>query len=305
MKVVGLSDHPGEMLDDIHSRRQAAAQRAAAQYRSALAQHQEQVRAQQEAARARHEAALAQHSARLTALRQERDHARAGRRWWRWIKAAIVAWHTHQHLRPRPPAQRQVPRPPVPPAMLSHASDQEAILAAGMTGEQTVATELGAVLGDEWVLLRGYRNRRGEIDHILLGPRGLFAIEVKHRNATVDISGDQWRFRKYDRYGNLVEEGWITDRRGRSPSVQLNEPAAELERFLSRQGHSVRAQRVVILSHPRSALGDCRDISVDLVATSTSHLSSLLGDSPAVHDPAQVAELQRLIVRDHHFHQRR
>ena len=106
--------------------------------------------------------------------------------------------------------------------MLSHASDQEAILAAGMTGEQTVATELGAVLGDEWVLLRGYRNRRGEIDHILLGPRGMFAIEVKHRNATVDISGDQWRFRKYDRYGNLVEEGW--DHRPVGPFPELDDP---------------------------------------------------------------------------------
>ena len=68
-----------------------------------------------------------------------------------------------------------------------------------------MAAELGRLLGDSWTLFRGYRNRRGEIDHLLLGPRGLFAIEVKNLNATVHIDGDRWRADKYDRYGNLVE----------------------------------------------------------------------------------------------------
>ena len=56
---------------------------------------------------------------------------------------------------------------------------------AGIEGEQLVASGLGRVLDDEWTLIRGYRNRRGEIDHLLLGPRGLIAIEGKHRNALV------------------------------------------------------------------------------------------------------------------------
>ena len=37
-------------------------------------------------------------------------------------------------------------------------------------------------------------------------PRGLFAIEVKNINATVSIDGDRWRADKYDNYGNLVEQ---------------------------------------------------------------------------------------------------
>jgi len=43
------------------------------------------------------------------------------------------------------------------------------------------------------VLFSGYRNRRGEIDGLLLGPSGLFAYEVKYHNATVYISGDDWQ----------------------------------------------------------------------------------------------------------------
>src|SRR3984893_5515191 len=97
-------------------------------------------------------------------------------------------------------------------------------IGAGIAGEQLVATELGRALDDEWTLLRGYRNRRGEIDHLLLGPRGLFAIEVKNLNATVHVDGDRWRADKYDNYGNLVEQRAITDARGRSPRGQLNEP---------------------------------------------------------------------------------
>ena len=105
---------------------------------------------------------------------------------------------------------------------------------AGIAGEQLVATELGRALDDDWTLLRGYRNRRGEIDQLLLGPRGLFAIEVKNLNATVHVDGDRWRADKYDNYGNLVEQRPVADRMGRSPSVQLNEPADDLERFLAR-----------------------------------------------------------------------
>jgi hypothetical protein len=286
VKVVVLSDHPAEMLEDIHSHHRAAADREQAQHRKALAQH---------------EQALARHGARLTALRQDRDRARAERRWFTWTKATVATWR-HQRRRPRPPAQRQVLAPAGPQRSVA---DQEAILTAGITGEHIVAADLGAVLGDEWTLLHGYHNHHGEIDHILLGPRGMFTIEVKYRNATVDIDGDVWRLRKYDHYGNVVEHGLITDRRGRSPSVQLNEPTAELERFLSSRHHPVRARRAVILTHPRSALGQCRNLTVDLVATSASRLVSLLSESPAMLGTAQVSELQQLIVHDHQFNQRR
>jgi hypothetical protein len=286
VKVITLSDHPAEMLEEIHSHHQAAAHREQAEHRKALAQHQE---------------ALARHSKRLTALRQDRDRARAERRWFTWAKTSVVTWHAQQR-RPRPP----VPRPAARPAAMRHSvADEEAILTAGITGEHIVEAGLGAVLGDEWTLLHGYRNRRGEIDHVLLGPRGMFTIEVKYRNATVDIDGDQWRFRKYDHYGNIVEEGWITDRGGRSPSVQLNEPTAELERFLRSRHHSAQARRVVILTHPRSALGQCRNVTVDLVTTSTGQLIELASHSPAVLGSAQVLELQQLIVHDHQFNQRR
>jgi hypothetical protein len=83
-------------------------------------------------------------------------------------------------------------RVPVPPRRARLPSDQEEILEAGIKGERLAVAEFGRALNAEWTLFRGYRNRGGEIDHLLLGPGGLAAIESKHRKATVECAGDQW-----------------------------------------------------------------------------------------------------------------
>jgi hypothetical protein len=132
----------------------------------------------------------------------------------------------------------------------------------------------------------------------------LFAIEVKNINATVYIDGDQWRADKYDNYGNLVEQRLIADRRGRSPSEQLNEPAAELERFLYERGQRVAVQRVVVLTHRRSRLGSRHHPTVH-AGTSTGYVLTLVDDSADKLSERQQAEVQRLILRDHDFHERR
>ncbi len=172
-----------------------------------------------------------------------------------------------------------------------------------MQGEQRVADELGHALGDDWVLLQGYKNSGGEIDHLLLGPAGLFAMEVKHRNATVYVEGDQWRFEKYDRFGNLVEEGRITDRGGRSPSRRVNDSADTLQRFLNtRSQQPVDIQRIVLLTHPRSELGSHRNLTVS-VATSVDTVLGWVREPAPTLPPARITELQRLIERDHRHHQ--
>ena len=267
MRVVELSNHPGDMLDDAARHRQAAERRVLSVY----------------------EDELVRYRARVQATRVKRDRARARHAWWTWLKLTGGVWRE----------KRRIPRPPLPAA--GHATDQEERIRAGIAGEQQVATELGRLLDDTWTLLRGYRNRRGEIDHLLLGPRGLFAIEVKNLNATVHVDGDRWRADKYDRYGNLVEQRVIADRMGRSPSVQLNEPADDLERFLAGRGQPAEVQRVVILTHPRSRLGTVRNPTV-LAGTSAAYALDLAEASASRLDRAQRAAIAGLIQRDHAFH---
>jgi Nuclease-related domain len=266
MLVVELSNHPADMLDDASRRREAAGKRELSRY----------------------EDELVRHRARVKTVRVKRDRARAEHRWGVWLRLVVAAWTE----------QRRVPRPPV---LAAGATDTEEKLKAGIAGEELVAVELGRALNDDWTLLRGYRNRRGEIDHLLLGPRGLFAIEVKNLNATVHIDGDRWQADKYDNYGNLVEQRPVADRKGRSPSVQLNEPADALQRFLRERGQPVTVQRVVILAHRRSRLGRSRNPTVP-VGTSTGYLLSVVDDSAGRLDAKQRAGVQRLIRHDHDFH---
>jgi hypothetical protein len=270
VRVVELSNHPGDMLGNAARRRRAAEQRVLSVY----------------------EDELIRYRARVQAVRIRRDQARAGRRWWTWLSLSLTAWRE----------KRGIPRPPVPAA--GHPTDLEEKIMAGIAGEQLVATELGRALDDDWTLLRGYRNRRGEIDQLLLGPRGLFAIEVKNLNATVHVDGDRWRADKYDNYGNLVEQRPVADRMGRSPSVQLNEPADDLERFLADRGQSAGIQGVVVLAHRRSALGRISNPTV-LALASPGDLLLLIGNSASRLDRGQRATIAALIRRDHEFHGQR
>src|SRR5579863_5882657 len=231
MRVTELSDHPGDMLHDVARQRQAASSRA----------------------REAHEQALIEHQAGIRTIQLKREQAHREHRWWAWLRLALAVWA----------ANRRAPQAGA--TANAELTDIEQKIKAGIAGEQQVAAVLGQALADDWTLLHGYRNRRGEIDHLLLGPGGLFAIEVKNINATVAIDGDRWRADKYDNYGNLVEQREIADQKGRSPSEQLNEPAADLERFLHERGQRVTVQRVVVLAHKRSRIGPRRHPTVHVV----------------------------------------
>jgi len=265
VRVVELSNHPGTLLRETRLRSDAVAQRE----------------------RSRYEDALAQHHARVQRAAWQRDLARAEHRWSAWLRG-VFATRRERRRAPEPPHTANRP-------------DQEGILMAGVEGERLVAAGLGRVLEDDWTLIRGYRNRRGEIDHLLLGPRGLIAIEGKHRNATVHCAGDHWWYTKFDKYGNAVERGELADQRGRSPSQQVNEPATQLEDFLRSRGHPVAIQRFVLLTHPRSRLGSCLRPTVH-IATTTGQVINVLNDSASAISEPDCAKLERLIVRDHRFH---
>ena len=176
-------------------------------------------------------------------------------------------------------------------------------------GEQHLPRFLAERLGDEWVLVQGYRNARGEADFILVGPPGVCAIEVKYLNGVVyaKTAGSWWRD-KYDNYGNLVETGEpIRDRGGRSPSQQVHEVASELERHLQRRvpERSLGVRTAVILTHDRSRLGKI-NASVDAVATLSDLKPHHLAPTPSAElSDHEVDEVVTLIAQDHRFHEER
>ena len=266
-----LSDHPGDMLRDERQRRTAG----------------------EGPERRRYEDALTRHAERVSAARRARDTARARRRWGAWLRGVLAV----RRVRRQAPAAPRLAGGPV--------SDREASLAAGVHGERLAAAGLGRALGDEWTLLRGYRNRRGEIDLVLVGPRGLFAIEVKYYNGTVGCDGDRWWVDRYDRSGQHLGRENMTDARGRSPSTQLTEPARLLEQFLRSRGHEVTVRPVVLLTHASARFGRCARPTVGL-AGSVPELLALVRAEPADVPAAEVTRLAELARRDHaHYQERR
>jgi len=267
MRFVPLSDHPSDMLAEARRRRESAQGREGARL------WQEQTSSQR----------------RVDQARKQLDQARNPLSRLRW---ALTAWW------------RQLARPPRRAAALTLSHGEEAIL-GGMKGEQEVADVLDGTLSNAWALVKGYRNRRGEIDYLLLGPGGLFAIEVKYVNGTFAITRERWRYARYDNYGNHKGDGVLQDARRRPPNVQLAEPLAALEHFLASRGQPVRMRPVVLLNHPKARISSCApDVGVE-VLTATTQLRDLVARSEGQLAARKLTEIERLVVRDHYFHEER
>ena len=193
---------------------------------------------------------------------------------------------------------------------MSEPSDQEEIWRAGEIGEQQTADAFGRVLNDNWVLLKGYKNSKGEIDQIFVGPGGVTAVEIKNYNGVIHIDGDSWtRHRRYVSAGNVAETVVepVQDAGGRAPSRQLNEPASQLQKFLSARSNVKRINRAVILTHDNSQIGPVFNLTVDYVVTLNDirrrdHHVFVFGDGRVSLDRESVDRVSGLIRQDHDFH---
>lgn len=220
-----------------------------------------------------------------------REQALAERRWLMWLRLTFAVRRAKREL-----ARRLVTQ---------GSTGREGSIRAGRGAEREVAESLARALNGDWMLFCGYRNRRGEIDGLLLGPTGLFAYEVKYHNATVYIDGDNWQSEKSDKYGNLVSERTpMRDKGGRSPSLQLSEPAAALAEWLRQRGHRVAVTPVVLLTHERARIGSSRNPTVR-VETSVRGLLDLTGQAPATLTARDRAEIGQIIRDDHRHHEAR
>ena len=176
--------------------------------------------------------------------------------------------------------------------------------AAGVRGEVKLVAGL-ASLSDEWVALRGYRNRRGETDVVLIGPLGIWAIEVKnYGNARVHIDGEQWSYDRLDDEGEIRQTYPAVDGSGRSWARQVIDVADDLTAWLSRNGHRVSIGTAVMLVNDGAQLGRCRDPEVDFIGTDPRRLLEVVAERSTPIDPGDCKSIVELIRRDHRHHER-
>jgi hypothetical protein len=177
--------------------------------------------------------------------------------------------------------------------------------AAGIFGEDSLTWALSSALSDDWVMLRGYRNRRGETDQVLVGPHGVWAVEVKRRRVRLHVVADQWWFEKLDRWGRTVGTGQAVDGGGRTWGRQVTEVATNLGGWLASKGHEVPVRTAVMLVHERAQVGRCQQIGVDLVGTHPAHLLRAIADRASPLTPQNCERIVALIRRDHQYHEQR
>jgi len=175
---------------------------------------------------------------------------------------------------------------------------------AGVWGEEALVHGLSG-LDDSWIMLRGYMNRRGETDHVLVGPAGVWAVEVKRRRIRLHAVGDQWWFEKLSSRGHVVETGWAVDGSGRSWQRQVNDVAGDLAVWLARNRYSVSVNTAVMVMHEQAVLGRCENLNVKVVGTHPVHLLEAIHRYAYPLDAQACQEIVALVRRDHRYHSRR
>lgn len=171
--------------------------------------------------------------------------------------------------------------------------DNVGILSAGVTGEKTAASLVEKALPDTYYCITNaqiqYENRHNELDMIVVGPTGIFIVEVKNVSGTVSGS-------YFDK--TLHQEKGKSSKDMNNPVNQVRQHADILSRYLKANGVRTWVQGVVLFVNPRARL-DISDIpanGVPMFAVSEGgkeELSAYLRQS--VSAPLKQEEIYRII----------
>ncbi|NYT04846.1 MAG: NERD domain-containing protein [Methanomicrobiales archaeon] len=141
------------------------------------------------------------------------------------------------------------------PIPLLYCPGKHRAYAAGIRGENAVGSVLSA-FDDRWYLFNSVclPGADGDIDHVLVGPKGVFVLETKNYAGFIACRQDAW-YRK-------VRERWIP--LGRSPSRQAKYNATVLARFLREKNLGEWVYAVIVFANP-AMKSIIEDSTVDIV----------------------------------------
>jgi hypothetical protein len=110
-------------------------------------------------------------------------------------------------------------------------------------GEKQVTKLLTSRLSDDYFLLNDLhlRSGGGDIDHIVLGPSGVFVLETKNWSGEITCRGDEWQ-----RVGRRDFKG--------SPSLQVKRNTAKIKRIIDSSVPSVWVEGIVVFTNNHARL---------------------------------------------------
>lgn len=98
----------------------------------------------------------------------------------------------------------------------------------GLEGELATAQLLTPLLAEGWQLFHDLPMKRGNIDHVLVGPTGVYAIETKYRSKRPSMKGQEGVRAEYD--GNSIR--FAGGANEQLPVQQAQAVASELSKWL-------------------------------------------------------------------------
>jgi hypothetical protein len=110
----------------------------------------------------------------------------------------------------------------VPLVGASYYSRRYGILKAGQKGEKQTINLLKKSLNDNYCLINGVRVRGlGDVDHVVVGPNGVFVLETKNWSGKISCNGDLWQ-----RNGKTIQA---------SPSHQAKNNAVAIRKLINQK----------------------------------------------------------------------
>lgn len=113
----------------------------------------------------------------------------------------------------------------------------------GRAGEDQVVEQLRVALDHRWTIYRNLQlpERRDDLDLILVGPGGVWAVQVKATKAPLRVQGGRWEVRRGGRWVAAAPD----------PGAQVTRQATALNDFFKRNGLTRWVERAVALSEPQ------------------------------------------------------
>jgi len=114
---------------------------------------------------------------------------------------------------------------------------------AGHAGEDRTAEQLRTTLDHHWTIYRNLQlpDRKDDLDLVLVGPGGVWAVQVKATSAPLRVQAGRWQVRR----GGL----WVAAKP--NPGAQITRQATALNDFFKRNGLARFVERAVALAAPQ------------------------------------------------------
>lgn len=112
----------------------------------------------------------------------------------------------------------------------------------GRAGEERIAEQLRMVLDHRWTIYRNLQlpERKDDLDLVLVGPAGVWAVQVKTFTSPLRCSNGTWEYQRGRR--------WVRCDARHDPATQVTRQATMLHDFLARNGIERFVERAIALA---------------------------------------------------------